>query len=105
MKFIILVAAGCFGAGSLLAGTQESGVVKVQNETKEFKMACSVPLGDLNLTAEQKQKMKTAMDEHHKTGCTGASEAKFMEQARATMTPEQYAKFKAEYDQKPAMQM
>jgi hypothetical protein len=40
--------------------------------------------------------METAMTEHHKTGCTDASEAKFMKDVEGILTPEQFAKFKAE---------
>lgn len=104
-KLIVLIAAGFLASGALFAGSQGDGVRQVQNETKEMKMACSVPLGNLNLTAEQKEKMNAMMSEHHKTGCTEASEAKFMEQAKGIMTPEQYAKFKAEYDRSPKMKM
>jgi len=46
-----------------------------------------------------------AMAEHMKTGCSEASEAKYMEQAKAIMTPEQYAKFKEEYDRLPQTNM
>jgi len=35
------------------------------------------------------------MEEHHKAGCTDASEAKYMEAAKGILTPEQYAKFEA----------
>jgi Spy/CpxP family protein refolding chaperone len=104
-KLIVLIAAGSLAGGTLFAGSQGEGMLKVQNETKEMKMACSIPLGNLNLTAEQKKKMNVMMAEHHKTGCTEASEAKFMEDAKAIMTPEQYAKFKAEYDRSPKMKM
>jgi hypothetical protein len=34
--------------------------------------------------------------EHHKAGCSEASEAKFMNDAKGILTAEQYAKFKAE---------
>jgi len=36
------------------------------------------------------------MTEHHKAGCTEATEAKFMKDAQGILTPEQFAKFKAE---------
>ena len=36
------------------------------------------------------------MTEHHKAGCTEATEAKFMKDAKGILTPEQFAKFKAE---------
>jgi Spy/CpxP family protein refolding chaperone len=40
--------------------------------------------------------METAMTEHHKAGCTEATEAKFMKDVEGILTPEQFAKFKAE---------
>jgi len=97
-KFTALFAAGSFAATALFAGEHGDGMLKVQNEKKEMKMACTISLAKLNLTPEQRKKMGTAMAEHAKTGCTEASEAKYMEQAKAVMTPEQYAKFKEEYD-------
>jgi Spy/CpxP family protein refolding chaperone len=59
-------------------------------------MACQVSLASLNLTAEQKTKMDAAMAEHEKTGCTEASEAKYMQEAKGILTNEQYAKFEAQ---------
>jgi len=53
-----------------------------------------------NLTPDQKTKMETAMTEHHKAGCTEATEAKFMKDAQGILTPEQFAKFKAECSKK-----
>jgi Spy/CpxP family protein refolding chaperone len=104
-RLIALIAAGSFAATTLFATEHGEGLRKVQNEKKEMKMACSIPLGDLNLTPEQMKKMNTAMAEHTKTGCTEASEAKYMEEAKAVMTPEQYTKFKEKYDRAPQMKM
>ena len=59
-------------------------------------MACAVSMAELNLTPEQKTKMDALMAEHHKEGCSKESETKYMEQAKTILTPEQYAKFKAE---------
>lgn len=53
-------------------------------------------MASLNLTPDQKTKMKAAMEEHHKAGCNDASEAKYMESAKSILTPEQYAKFEAQ---------
>ena len=104
-KLIALIAAGSVAAGTLFASGQGEGMLKVQNESKEIKMACSIPLANLNLTPEQRKKMDAVMAEHHKAGCTEASEAKYMDEAKAIMTPEQYAKFKEEYDRSPKMKM
>ena len=104
-KFIALIAVGSFAAIALFAGEHGEGMRNVQNEKKEMKMACSIPLGDLNLTPEQRKKMDAAMAEHVRTGCTEASEAKYMEEAKAVMTPEQYAKFKEKYDRAPKEKM
>jgi Spy/CpxP family protein refolding chaperone len=103
IKPIALVAAGLFVAGTLFAGAQGNGMLKVQNEKKEMKMACTVPMANLNLTPEQRKKMDAVMAEHHKMGCTEASEAKFMEEAKNILTPEQYAKFKEECDRNAKM--
>jgi Spy/CpxP family protein refolding chaperone len=104
-KLIALIAAGSLAATTLFAAEHGEGLQNAQNEKKEMKMACSVPLDDLNLTPEQMKKMSAVMTEHMKTGCTEASEAKFLEEAKAVMTPEQYTKFKEKYDRAPQMKM
>jgi len=92
-KLIALVAAGAFAAGTMFAGEHGDCATKAGNEAK---MACMVSFANLNLTADQKTKMEAAMTEHHKTGCTDASEAKFVKDVEGILTPEQFAKFKAE---------
>jgi Spy/CpxP family protein refolding chaperone len=92
-KLIALVTAGLFAAGTMFAGEHGNCTKQVGNEAK---MACQVSLANLNLTADQKAKMEAAMEEHHKAGCTEASEAKYMQAAKSILTTEQYAKFKAE---------
>ena len=66
-KLIALITAGSFAATTLIAAEHGEGLRNVQNEKKEMKMACSIPLGDLNLTPEQMKKMNTVMAEHMKT--------------------------------------
>ena len=92
-KLITLAVAGLFAAGTMFADEHGNCAKKVGNEEK---VACQASMANLNLTAEQKTKMDAAMAEHHKAGCTEASEAKFMKDAEGILTPEQYAKFKAE---------
>jgi Spy/CpxP family protein refolding chaperone len=92
-KFIALVVAGMFAAGALFAGEHGDCTKKVGNTSKP---ACSVSLANLNLTPDQKTKMDAVMDEHHKAGCSEATEAKYMKEAEGILTKEQYAKFKAE---------
>ena len=92
-KLIALVAAGLFAAGSVFAG--EHGNCTKQAGT-EGKMACEASLADLNLTTEQKTKMDALMAEHHKEGCSAESEKKYMHAAKGVLTPDQFAKFKAE---------
>ena len=92
-KFIALVVAGMFAAGTLFAGEHGECTKKVGNTAKP---ACTVSLASLNLTADQKTKMDAAMAEHQKAGCSEATEAKFMKDAEGILTTEQYAKFKAE---------
>lgn len=92
-KLIALVAAGVFAAGTMFAGEHGDCTKKVGNEAKA---ACQVSLANLNLTPEQKTKMDAVMAEHEKAGCSEASEAKYMEEAKGVLNKEQYAKFKAE---------
>jgi Spy/CpxP family protein refolding chaperone len=92
-KLIALVAAGAFAAGTMFGGEHGDCAKKAGNEGK---MACTASLASLNLTTDQKTKMDTLMTEHHKAGCTDASEAKFMKDAEGILTPDQFAKLKAE---------
>jgi len=92
-KLIALVTAGLFAAATVFAGEHCNCTKQVGNEAK---MACEVSLANLNLTADQKTKMDAAMAEHHKAGCSEASEEKYMQEAKSVLTKEQYAKFKAE---------
>jgi Spy/CpxP family protein refolding chaperone len=92
-KLIALVAAGLFVAGTMFAGEHGDCTKKVGNEAKA---ACQVSLASLNLTPEQKTKMDAAMAEHEKAGCSEASEAKYMQEAKGILNKEQYAKFEAE---------
>ena len=93
MKLVALVVAGVFAAGTMFAGEHGDCTKKVGNEAKA---ACMVSFASLNLTPDQKTKMEGAMSEHHKAGCTEESEAKYMKDVEGILTPEQYAKFKAE---------
>jgi Spy/CpxP family protein refolding chaperone len=93
MKLIALITAGLFAAATMFAGEHGNCTKQVGNEAK---MACEVTLANLNLTPEQKTKMDAAMAEHHKAGCSEASEAKYMQEAKSILNKEQYAKFKAE---------
>src|ERR1700758_3945539 len=92
-KLIALVVASVFAVGTMFAGEHGECPKKVGNEAKA---ACTVSLASLNLTPEQKTKMDAVMEEHHKAGCSEASEAKYMEEAKTILTKEQFAKFKAE---------
>jgi len=92
-KLIALLVAGMFATGAVFAG--EHGDCTKQAANME-KPACSVNLASLNLTPEQKTKMDAAMAEHHKAGCSEASEAKYMEEAKTILNKDQFAKFHAE---------
>ncbi len=77
----------------MFAGGHGDCTKQVANDQK---MACQVSLANLNLTPEQKTKMDKVMAEHEKAGCSEASEAKYMQEAKGILTKDQYAKFKAE---------
>jgi hypothetical protein len=93
-KLIAVIAAGLFAGATMFAGEHGDCTKQVGNEAKA---ACQVTLASLNLTADQKTKMDAAMAEHHKAGCTEASEAKYRQEAKAILTKEQWQKFKAEF--------
>jgi hypothetical protein len=93
-KLIALAVAGLFAAGTVFAGEHADCTKQAAN--KQGKMACEVSLASLNLTPEQKTKMDAVMAQHEKEGCTEASEAKYMREAKTILTQEQYAKFEAE---------
>ena len=92
-KLIALVTAGLFAAGTMFAGEKGHCTKQVGNEGKA---ACQATMASLNLTPEQKTKMDAVMADHHKAGCSEATEAKYMKEAEGILTAEQYAKFKAE---------
>ena len=92
-KLIALLAAGLFVTGTMFAGEHGDCTKKVGNEAKA---PCQVSFASLNLTPEQKTKMDAVRAEHEKAGCSEASEAKYMQEAKGILTKEQYAKFKAE---------
>src|SRR5437763_3495369 len=92
-KIIALVAAGMLATGAAFAGEHGDCTKQVGNRSKP---ACSVNLASLNLTAEQKTKMDAAMEEHKKAGCSEASEAAYMKEAKTVLNKDQFAKFKAE---------
>jgi Spy/CpxP family protein refolding chaperone len=105
-KVIALIAAGSFALGlPAFAGNPNDSAVASQDEGQAFRMACTVPVRKFDLNDEQKKKMAEIMAEHHKVGCTPASEAKFVEQVKGILTPDQFAKFKKSYEAGPKMKM
>ena len=92
-KIIALLVAGMFATGAVFAGEHGDCTKQAGNSGKP---ACSVNLASLNLTADQKTKMETVMSEHHKAGCSEASETKYMEEAKTILNKDQFAKFKSE---------
>jgi hypothetical protein len=92
-KLIALVAAGVLAAGTAFAGEHGNCTKQAGNQEK---MACQVSLASLNLTPDQQTKMDAVKTEHEKAGCSEASEAKYMQEAKGILTKQQYAKFKAE---------
>ncbi|MDB6146368.1 MAG: hypothetical protein JWO45_32 [Spartobacteria bacterium] len=92
-KIIALVAVGMFAASTMFAGANGECTKKVGNEAKA---PCQVSFASLELTPAQKTKMETAKTEHEKAGCSEASEAKYMKEAKGILSKDQYAKFKTE---------
>jgi Spy/CpxP family protein refolding chaperone len=92
-KIIALLVAGIFATGTVFAGEHGDCTKQAGNTGKA---ACSVSLASLNLTPDQQTKMDAAMAEHHKAGCSEATEATYMKEAKGILTKDQFAKFKAE---------
>ena len=92
-KFVALLVAGMFAAGAVFAGEHGDCTKQAGNTGKP---ACSVSLASLNLTSDQQTKMDKIVAEHHKAGCSEASEAKYMQEAKTVLNKDQFAKFKAE---------
>jgi hypothetical protein len=92
-KFIALLVAGMFASGAVFAGEHGDCTKQAGNTGKP---ACTVNLASLNLTADQKTKMDAVVAEHHKAGCSEASETKYMEEAKTILNKDQFAKFQAE---------
>ena len=92
-KLIALLVVGMFATGAVFAGEHGDCTKQAGNTSKP---ACSVSLASLSLTPEQQTKMDAAMAEHHKAGCSEASETKYMQEAKTILNKDQFAKFKAE---------
>lgn len=92
-KLIALVAVGAFASGTMFAG-QHGDCAK--QATNHEKASCSISMASFNLSPEQKSKMKAAMSEHSKAGCSAAAEAKLETEAKSILTKEQFAKFESE---------
>ena len=92
-KFVALLVAGMFATGAVFAGEHGDYTKQAGNTGKA---ACSVSLASLNLMPDQQAKMDKIMAEHHKAGCSEASEAKYMKAAEGVLNKDQFAKFKTE---------
>jgi len=92
-KLIALLVAGMIASGAVFAGEHGDCTKQAGNTSKP---ACSVSLASLNLTPDQKTKMEAIMAEHHKAGCSEASESKYMEEAKGVLNKDQFAKFQSE---------
>ena len=91
-KLIALVAVGMLVGSSAFAGGKEC-TKQVGNEAKA---PCQVSFASLDLNPAQKTKLEAAKAEHEKAGCSEASEAKYMKEAKTILNKDQYAKFKTE---------
>ncbi len=85
-----LVAAAMLIASSAFAGDKACCAKGVSHGAKT---ACA-SFDNLGLTAEQKSKMEAWQADCMKAGCTQASRAKFLEQAKGILTADQFAKVK-----------
>lgn len=94
-KFLFAVMAAAFAAGSAFAADQHACCSKDQMKQAKNEMSC-VSFANLSLNAEQKAKLEAWQADCMKAGCTEASRAKFIEQAKTVLSAEQYAQLKKE---------
>jgi hypothetical protein len=91
----ILVAAGMLAFSTVYAG---GGACCTKGASNEGKKECSANYAKLNLTPEQKTKLTALQTECNKAGCTKASRAMYLKNARKILSADQYAQLKAECD-------
>jgi Spy/CpxP family protein refolding chaperone len=90
----VILAAAMLVAAPAFAGGK--GGCCMKNAAHETKGSCmNMTLAELNLTADQKQKMEKWQEECCKAGCTKESHAKFLSKAKGILSAEQYDKLKA----------
>ncbi len=94
--FSAIVATAILIASPVFAGGKACCAKSASNQ----KVACA-DFASLNVTADQKSKLTAWQSECMKAGCTKESRAKFLKQARAILSADQYAKLQ-EQCEKPA---
>jgi len=87
-----LVAAALLTASSAFAGDK---ACCVNGASRSNSMAC-VNLTTLNLTPDQKSKIKAWQAECMKAGCTKESQETFLKQAKGILSAQQFAQLKAQ---------
>lgn len=96
----ILAAAALLSAGTIFAGSKGDHACCAKNASNSGKMCAD--LASLGVTAEQKSKLEAWQADCMKAGCTEASRAKFLKQAKGILSADQYGKLKAECDKSAA---
>jgi hypothetical protein len=86
----VLVAAAMLIGSSAFAGDK---ACCAKGASHTGKTACA-SFDNLGLTPEQKSKMETWQADCMKAGCTQESRTKFLEQAKGSLTADQFAKVK-----------
>jgi len=84
---IALMAAVALAVSPAFAG-DKACCAKTASNTKD---ACAATFANLDLTAAQKSKMETLVDEYTKGGCTKESMAKMEKGAKSILSKEQFA--------------
>jgi ketol-acid reductoisomerase len=102
IKFTALafVAAGMLAVGTAFAG--EGHACCAKSASNEAKQGCDMTFANLNLSAEQKEKLEKVAAECHKGGCTEATMAKMNQDAEKILSKEQFETWKASHSTKPA---
>jgi hypothetical protein len=98
---LTLAAAGMFAISSVSASDAACCMKGASNDGKK---ECSDHYAKLNLTVEQKTKLTALQEQCNKAGCTEASRATFLKNAKKILSVDQFAQLKSECDKTPHAQ-
>jgi hypothetical protein len=92
---LALVTVAMLCVSPVFAGEKEGDHACCAKGASHDKKECA-DFASLGVSADQKSKLESWQAECMKAGCTKESKSKFLKQAKGILTPEQFAKVKAQ---------